>query len=93
MITQARVTISGRVQGVWYRASTKNKAEQLGLTGWVKNTTDGRVEAVFEGEKQRINEMIVWCSIGPSQAKVKGVKVDNQKELRKQEFEEFSIVY
>ncbi len=44
------VIISGRVQGVWYRANTKQKAEELGLGGWVKNTAEGNVEAVFEGE-------------------------------------------
>ena len=51
MKTRVHVLISGRVQGVWYRASTKDKAEQFGLTGWVKNTYDGNVEAVFEEKK------------------------------------------
>ena len=50
--------ISGRVQGVWFRANTKDKAEQLGLNGWVRNTTDGNVEAVFEGEQEQIKKML-----------------------------------
>ncbi len=52
------VLISGRVQGVWFRANTKNKADELGLSGWVKNTIDGKVEAVFEGDEKNIFNMI-----------------------------------
>jgi acylphosphatase len=75
MKTQLHVMISGRVQGVWYRASTKQKAEELGLAGWVKNTVDGNVEAVFEGEESTVNEMISWCRIGPPLAQVDDVKI------------------
>ena len=67
--------ILGRVQGVWYRASTKQKAEELGLTGWVKNTADGNVEAIFEGEKSTVDEMIAWCRVGPPLAQVDDVKI------------------
>jgi len=67
--------ISGRVQGVWYRASTKQKAQRLGLTGWVKNTADGTVEAVFEGEESTVYEMIAWCRVGPPLAQVTDVKI------------------
>jgi acylphosphatase len=69
------VMILGRVQGVWYRASTKQKAEELGLTGWVKNTADGNVEAIFEGEKSTVDEMIAWCRVGPPIAQVDDVKI------------------
>lgn len=69
------VMILGRVQGVWYRASTKQKAEELGLTGWVKNTADGNVEAIFEGEKSTVDEMIAWCRVGPPLAQVDDVKI------------------
>jgi acylphosphatase len=72
------VLISGRVQGVWYRASTKQKAEQLGITGWVRNTEDGCVEAVFQGSEKQVNEMINWCYKGPPLAKVDDVKIVNK---------------
>jgi acylphosphatase len=91
MKIRAHVLISGRVQGVWYRASTRDKAEQLGLTGWVKNTFGGNVEAVFEGEKSAIKEMIAWCHKGPTLANVTDVKVDYEKSTS--EFEGFDIIY
>lgn len=72
------VVISGRVQGVWFRASTKQKAEQLGLTGWVRNTSKGNVEAIFEGEEDIVKEMIDWCHHGPPSAQVEHVKIKNQ---------------
>jgi acylphosphatase len=75
MKTRVHVLISGRVQGVWYRASTKQKADELGLTGWVKNTAEGNVEAVFEGEKARVDEMITWCWTGPPRAQVTDIKI------------------
>jgi len=78
MKSNAHVIISGRVQGVWFRASTKQKAEQLGLTGWVRNTADGCVEAVFEGEEQFVKEMIDWCHHGPPHAEVENVEIKNQ---------------
>jgi len=65
MKTNVHVIISGRVQGVWFRASAKQTAEQLGLTGWVRNTADGNVEAIFEGEEDIVKEMIDWCHCGP----------------------------
>ena len=76
MKSNVHVIISGRVQGVWFRANTKQKAEQLGLTGWVRNTLDGKVEAVFEGEEININKMIKWCNTGPPLAKVKNVDIN-----------------
>jgi acylphosphatase len=60
MKTQMHVVISGRVQGVWFRASTKEKADELGLTGWVKNNSKGDVEAVFEGDESAVREIIAW---------------------------------
>ena len=91
MKTRVYVIISGRVQGVWFRASTKDKAIQLGLKGWVKNTFDGNVEAVFEGEERKVNEMISWCQVGPSLAKVTDVKVKTEDSI--EEFEEFYVMY
>ncbi|HIG99893.1 MAG TPA: acylphosphatase [Thermoplasmata archaeon] len=75
MKTRVHVLISGKVQGVWYRASTKQKADGLGIMGWVRNTVDGNVEAVFEGEKAKIDEMITWCWIGPQRAQVTDIKM------------------
>lgn len=91
MKTRAYVLVSGRVQGVWFRASTKEKAEQLGLNGWVKNTTNGDVEAVFEGEEPKVNEMIAWCHQGPPSAQVTKVKVSH--ESFSGEYKEFFVRY
>jgi acylphosphatase len=91
MNIRAHVVISGIVQGVFYRASTKEMAVQLGLKGWVRNTNDGRVEAEFEGEETSVKEMISWCHRGPKNAEVSDVTVDYKKFLG--EFEEFCIKY
>ena len=90
MKTNVHVLISGRVQGVWFRASTKKKADELGIHGWVRNTSDGKVEAVFEGEEEKVDEMIKWCHIGPPLARVK--KVEVEKKIPTNAFKEFSIV-
>ena len=73
---RARVRISGRVQGVFFRDSARKEAEGLGLTGWVKNLPDGRVEALFEGPSRGVRQMIEWCKEGPPQASVEGVETD-----------------
>ncbi|MBN1280636.1 MAG: acylphosphatase [Candidatus Thermoplasmatota archaeon] len=75
MKRQVHVVISGHVQGVWYRASTKQQAEALGVTGWVKNTAEGNVEAVFEGDSQTVQDMVEWCKRGPPLAQVTSVQV------------------
>ena len=76
MKKRAHVYIKGRVQGVFFRATTKKRANDLGITGWVKNLPDGRVEAVFEGEEETIEEMIGFCHEGPSSAVVKDVEIE-----------------
>lgn len=91
MKSNVLVVISGRVQGVWFRASTKQKAEQLGLTGWVRNTSEGNVEAVFEGDENLIQEMLEWCHHGPPLANVENVEVKNQEPTNA--FDGFSIKY
>jgi acylphosphatase len=73
---RAHVRISGQVQGVFFRDSTRQKAEELNLAGWVKNLPDGRVEAVFEGPPDRVREMISWCEEGPQHASVENVDTD-----------------
>ena len=91
MKTQVHVVISGTVQGVWYRASTKQKAEALGLTGWVKNTIDGNVEAVFEGDEPVIAEMINWCRQGPPLAQVTDVKIKEHRQSKGM-FTDFAVL-
>ena len=69
----AHVFVSGRVQGVGYRASTWDMAQLLKLRGWVRNLKDGRVEAMFEGDRAQVTEMIRWCHQGPPAAVVSEV--------------------
>lgn len=74
-MSRAELTISGRVQGVFYRASAQDEALRLGLTGEVRNAPGGEVEAVVEGERQKVEEFIAWCRRGPPAARVDQVKV------------------
>jgi acylphosphatase len=73
---RASVRVSGRVQGVFFRAETQSRARSLGLAGWVRNAPDGSVEAVFEGPAERVRSMLDWCRRGPSHATVDDVTVD-----------------
>lgn len=74
-ITRAHLLISGRVQGVWYRESTRQEAGRLGLAGWVRNLADGRVEAAAEGPAAAVEQLIRWCHEGPRLARVTDVAV------------------
>jgi acylphosphatase len=74
----AHVLISGRVQGVSFRYYTRQTAERLGLSGWVRNLMDGRVEAWFEGEESAVEQMIDWCREGPSAAVVESVEIERR---------------
>ncbi|MDG6218388.1 MAG: acylphosphatase [Candidatus Thermoplasmatota archaeon] len=67
------VYIKGKVQGVFFRANTKEQAEKLGIHGWVRNLNDGRVEAVFEGEADAVEALISWCQKGPPLSHVQEV--------------------
>jgi acylphosphatase len=80
--------IQGKVQGVFYRASARDKAEALGITGWVKNTEAGEVEIIATGSQDQLNEFISWCRKGPSKAVVTDVDVHDQEE---QPFRRFTI--
>jgi len=73
--TRARVFVSGRVQGVYYRANTRDAARARNVSGWVRNLDDGRVEAVFEGSADAVEEMIEWCHTGSPAATVRDVEV------------------
>lgn len=90
-LARAQVLISGRVQGVFYRARTRDQALARGLTGWVKNLPDGRVAAVFEGEREKIEDILAWCRKGPPYARVEEVWVDWQP--YQGEFHDFTIRY
>ena len=83
---RAHVRIYGRVQGVWFRANTKEMAEKLGLKGWVRNMPDGSVEAVFEGDAESIEKAIEWCHHGPSLARVEKVEVKYEEPKGEKEF-------
>jgi len=88
---RTHVLIKGRVQGVFFRAETCSQAYSLGLTGWVRNRWGGSVEAVFEGEDQKVRKMIAWCYKGPPSAVVEDVEVEW--EDYKGEFASFSVRY
>ncbi|HYX89031.1 MAG TPA: acylphosphatase [Gaiellaceae bacterium] len=74
-LARRRVQVRGRVQGVFFRAETRARAQSLGVAGWVRNTPDGSVEAVFEGDPDRVDSMVEWCRRGPAGAVVDEVEV------------------
>jgi acylphosphatase len=76
MVDRLHVFIAGRVQGVGFRYSTARQATALGLTGWVRNLPDGRVEAEFEGPKPALDDMLGWCREGPALAHVTDVTLE-----------------
>ncbi len=83
--------IEGRVQGVWFRESTKRKALSLGVNGWVRNLPDGTVEIVAEGNEDSVEDLVKWCHKGPPAAKV--LKVNREEEEYIGEFDSFNVVY
>ncbi len=72
---RAHVWVSGEVQGVFFRDSTRAEAGRAGVRGWVRNLPDGRVEAVFEGEEPAVRRLVTWSYQGPRQARVEQVEV------------------
>lgn len=91
MKVRCHIFVSGRVQGVFFRQSTEDMATIFGLKGWVRNTKDGRVEVMVEGEKEKIEKLIEWLHRGPPLAKVE--KVDVEWQEFKGEFNDFVIRY
>jgi acylphosphatase len=73
--TRKHVYVSGRVQGVFFRDSTRRSAQALSVDGWVRNLSDGRVEAVFEGPSAQVSKMVEWIGHGPPHADVRDVEV------------------
>ena len=82
------IRVQGKVQGVWFRAETQRVASRLGLPGFVKNENDGSVYIEAEGEKEKLEELVKWCRIGPPKAKVENVLVE---EGEMKNFSRFSI--
>ncbi len=70
-----RLRVRGRVQGVWYRGSTAERATELGVSGWVRNRTDGSVEAVAQGRREAVDALVRWCRRGPELARVDSLEV------------------
>ncbi|MGY0288100.1 MAG: acylphosphatase [Thermoproteota archaeon] len=90
-LARAHLRIYGWVQGVFFRSSMRRVAKKLGVTGWVRNLPDGSVEAVVEGEKDKVEEIIRWAHKGPELAVVE--RVDVEWEEPTGEFDDFSIIY
>jgi acylphosphatase len=86
---RVRLLISGHVQGVWFRASVKEEADRLGVSGWVRNRRSGHVEVTAEGEDVAIDELIAWCRVGSRGASVAHVGV--ARETYRGEFDDFII--
>ncbi len=88
---RAHLIIEGRVQGVFFRDSTRKEAIELGLCGWVKNRFDGSVEVVAEGPKEKVETLIAWCHHGPPIARV--TKVHEIREDYTGEFDSFRVTF
>ena len=88
---RAHVYVSGRVQVVFFRYETRREAVKRNVKGWVRNLPDGRVEAVFEGEKEDVEKLIDFCHKGPPLAKVEKVEVFWEK--YKGEFKDFKLIW
>ncbi len=86
-----RVLISGRVQGVAFRYYTRDVARDNGVSGWVRNLADGRVEAVFEGKEEDVNSVVAWCRKGPPASRVDHVQINEERPTG--EFTDFDISF
>ncbi len=89
-LIKAHIFISGRVQGVFFRKNTYKKAEELGVLGWIKNLPDGRVEAIFEGEKENVKKILDWSSRKSFPASVDSINLEWQDYTG--EFKDFKII-
>jgi acylphosphatase len=84
------VRVSGMVQGVFFRAFTRDKASELQINGWVRNIPGGGVEAVLEGERQKVGELLAMMKAGPAASIVSGIEIS---ELKCKGYEDFKIIY
>lgn len=88
---RVRLIIEGRVQGVWFRDSTRRQAQMLGVTGWVRNRPEGSVEVLAEGREEAVQQLAVWCRKGPPGSRVD--RVMEEVEAWQDEFDSFDIVF
>lgn len=88
---RVHIFVKGKVQGVFFRQTTKSIAEKKSVTGWVRNLKDGRVEAVLEGQDINVSEVVEWSHRGPPNAIVEDVQIINEK--YKGDFSKFDIMY
>jgi len=88
---RVKLIIEGRVQGVWFRESTRKQAEHLGVHGWVRNRREGTVEVVAEGPEESVRKLVDWCHHGPPSARVSRVR--ETAEAFQGEFVSFDVVY
>lgn len=86
-----RIFVKGKVQGVFFRQALKVMAKKNNVFGWVKNLKDGRVEAVLEGDEEKVNRLIEWSHGGPANARVEDVEIKNEKFIG--EFSKFDVLY
>ncbi len=83
-IKRVHAIISGRVHGVYFRTYTQDEAQKLGLTGWVRNCSDGTVEAAIEGEAGKVDKLVEWLNVGSPMGEVTGVEVAEEAPLNEQ---------
>ncbi len=86
-----RIIVTGKVQGVFFRQALKVMAKKNNIFGWVKNLKDGRVEAVLEGDEEKVSRLVEWAHGGPANARVEDVEICNEK--FSSEFSKFDVVY
>ncbi|MFZ0448088.1 MAG: acylphosphatase [Desulfatiglandaceae bacterium] len=86
-----RLIVEGRVQGVFFRDSTRRQAGMLGVTGWVRNRPDGTVEVLAEGPEIAVQKLVAWCRRGPSRARVD--HLNDEREPWQGEFESFEVTF
>jgi len=86
-----RIFVSGKVQGVFFRQALKVMAKKNNVTGWVKNLKDGRVEAVLEGDLEKVSRLVEWSHGGPANARVEDIEIINEKFL--DEYTQFDVLY
>lgn len=89
-VIKVNIRVYGQVQGVFFRRSTKDEADKLGLVGWVRNNADGSVEILAVGPRDKLDKFVTWCREGPPLAQVERVEIDWFKES--DDFEGFSIL-
>ncbi len=84
---RVRVVVRGHVQGVFFRTEARDRAESLGVAGWIRNLPDGSVEAVFEGDEERVESLAAWCRRGPAGASVADVETSSEAPVGEAGFE------